>query len=286
MAGPIDRDHTYGFFFGGDPAPTRGPTWEPGMPWPFVKAVIDREELASTNDLGRGMAQSGWSAFPLLIRARRQTRGRGRAGGDWWSDAGSLTFSVVLDPTDYGLTERHLPCVALAAAVAVVEAVSEYVPPGRTLGIRWPNDVESGGRKLCGILPERVEFAQRVYLVIGIGINVQTRLKNAPAEVQKIAASLADEAPSVDDCPTPDRVLAAVLAGLESVIPRLGLDDPSLAEHWASLDLLRDQFVRVDLGTRVVEGAAVGIDAHGHLLVRTPHDPTPVAVVGGRVLRG
>ena len=46
--------------------PARGPTWEPGMPWPFVRSVIDRDEVDSTSDLALAMTQSGWSALPAL----------------------------------------------------------------------------------------------------------------------------------------------------------------------------------------------------------------------------
>jgi BirA family biotin operon repressor/biotin-[acetyl-CoA-carboxylase] ligase len=287
MAGPFDPGNTYGFSFGfgGAPLPRRGPTWEPGMPWPFVHSIIDRDEVASTNDLAMATTQSGWSAYPLLVRARSQTGGRGRGENTWWSDSGSLTFTLVLDPAAHGLTDRHQPRLALAAAVAVIEAVADYVLPTKPLGLRWPNDVEVGGRKLGGILPERVSTPHGPHLLLGIGVNVLTRLEKAPPDVRRIAASLADDAPSVDDCPTPDRVLAAVLAGLESVLPRLSREDPLLAEHWASLDLLRGRPVRIDLGTRIVSGVGAGIDHEGALLVAPDDGSRTLRLFGGRVLR-
>jgi len=99
--------------------------------------------------------------------------------------------------------------------------------------------------------------------------------------VRALAASLSDDAPpaSLD----PDRLLAAVLAGLASVLPRLAGDDPALADRWADLDLLRGQTVRVDLGPRVVSGVAAGVDLEGALLIASEGETH--RLFGGRVLR-
>ena len=64
--------------------------------------------------------------------------------------------------------------------------------PGVSPGIRWPNDVEVDGRKLGGILPERVMTPNGPRVLIGIGLNVLTRVGDAPAEVGKMAVALAD----------------------------------------------------------------------------------------------
>lgn len=283
MTRPGDPAGPFHFSFRGAPDPRGGPTWSPGMGWPFVRSVVDRDEVDSTSDLARAMVLAGWSAFPLLVRARRQSRGRGRGENSWWSDRGSLTFTLVVDPAALGLTPAHEPRVALAAAVAVVDAVAAFVPPGKPLGIRWPNDVEAGGRKLGGILPEKVVSPGGPRLLIGIGLNVLTRLEHAPPDVRALAASLAEDASPVDEGPEPDRILVSTLAGLEAVLPRLTRNDPSLAEHWASLDLLAGGPVRVDLGPRTVSGRGAGIDAEGALLVDTGTET--VRLLGGRVLR-
>jgi BirA family transcriptional regulator, biotin operon repressor / biotin---[acetyl-CoA-carboxylase] ligase len=276
------RDDSFSLSFGG-PSPARGPVWKRGMPWPLARTVVDREELESTNDMARSLLQSGLSQLPLLVRARRQTHGRGRGENAWWSDAGSLTFTLGLDPTAHGLVLAHEPRLALAAAVAVVDAVAPFVPQGKSLGIRWPNDVEVGGRKLGGVLPERVDAPNGPRILIGIGLNVMTRIDDAPAEIRRMAASLADDASPIDLDPNVDGVLAAVLAGLESVLPRLANDDPMLAQHWASLDLLLGRPIRIDLGPRVVEGVGAGIDEAGALLVDVGSET--LRLFGGRVLR-
>src|SRR5690349_13568833 len=106
--------------------------------WPFFRTRIDREVVTSTSDLARELVVEGRSPLPLLVRAARQTRGRGRGQNAWWSDAGSLTFTIALDPAEHALRPEHEPRLALATAVAVVGAI-EPLLPGRAPGIRWPN---------------------------------------------------------------------------------------------------------------------------------------------------
>jgi BirA family biotin operon repressor/biotin-[acetyl-CoA-carboxylase] ligase len=250
------------------------------MTLPFVRTVVCLEEVASTSDLARELVGAGEVKLPLLVRTQRQTRGRGRGANTWWSDPGSLTVTLAIDPVALGLTTAHEPRLALAVAVAVVDAVGDSVPPEVPLGIRWPNDVEAGGRKLGGILPERVETSWGVRLLIGIGLNVRTRLEDAPPDVRRLAASLADWGAR----PAPDAVLEACLARFESVVPRLARDDPALADRWAGLDTLLGRSVRVDLGSRVVSGVGRGIDPEGALIVATPIET--LHLFGGRVLRG
>lgn len=252
-------------------------------PWPLVRSVEDREEVDSTSDLARALLLDGRSPLPLLVRARRQTKGRGQGANAWWSDPGSLTFTLAVDPSAFSLKIQHHSRLALAAAVAVVGAVAKHVSPKRAVGIRWPNDIESGGRKLGGILPERVETPHGVRLLIGIGLNVRTSLDQAPPEVRALAASLAEDASASAEGLDPERILGAILAGLASVLPRLAEDDPSLAEQWAALDLLLGRAVRVDLGPRILTGVGAGIDPEGALLVAT--DRGTERLFGGRVLR-
>src|SRR5438105_2434385 len=138
---------------------------------PFLKSLIRRDVVESTSDLARELVVAGAGELPLAVWARRQTRGRGRGTNLWWSDEGSLTFTIALDPAAHGLRPELEPRLALATAVVVIDAIVPLdlaQPPG----IRWPNDIEAGGRKLAGILPERVETPRGPRLLIGIGLNV------------------------------------------------------------------------------------------------------------------
>lgn len=249
------------------------------MQLPFIRALVERDLVESTNDLAREFALAGAHDLPLAIRALRQTRGRGRGSHTWWSDAGSLTCTLLIDPNAHALRREHEPTVALATAVAIVDAISEFSPRDR-LGLRWPNDVELGGRKLGGILPERIVTPFGPRLAIGIGLNVTTDLSKAPDDVRRLAVSLAE---TCARAPTTDAIFLSILQQFANAIDRLAQDDHTLASRWDSLDLLRGCLVEVDLGPRIVAGVGRGIDRAGALCLEG--DGEVVRLFGGQVLR-
>jgi BirA family transcriptional regulator, biotin operon repressor / biotin---[acetyl-CoA-carboxylase] ligase len=251
--------------------------------WPFVRALVKYEVLDSTSDRAAELVREGSTELPLAVWARIQTRGRGRGDNRWWSDAGSLTFTLAIDPAAHGLAFESEPKLALATAVAVIEALGELGLGRSSLGIRWPNDVEVDGRKLGGILPERLPTSQGHRILIGVGLNVLTSLANAPDDIRSLATSVAAlHAKSIDEESLP-QLLAAILRHFESVLGRLVKGDPALAASWNRLDLLRDQWIRVDLGARVVAGLGRGIDAEGALCLDDGRQQ--LRVLGGQVLR-
>ena len=134
---------------------------------------------------------------------------------------------------------------------------------------------------MCAGFTVRVETAAGTRLLVGIGFNVSTRLDDAPEAVRAMAGSLAEIGDGLID---PGSLLEAFVGRFATVLPRLSADDPSLAARWAGLDALSGAAVRVDLGTRVVEGIGRGIDAEGALLLTTAQET--LRVFGGRVLRG
>jgi len=251
--------------------------------WPFVRALRVFELLESTSDAAREALQDPACPLPMAVWARLQTGGRGQRQSAWWSDEGSLTFTLALDPQNHGLRIEQEPRLALMAAVAVIEAIVETGLGSPGLGIRWPNDVECRGRKLGGILPERVETAAGNRLLVGIGLNVRSRLDSAPAAVRGMATSLESlRGSSVDPALLPT-LLARILARFDRNLTRLVEGDPELPGIWNRLDLLRGQPVRVALGPRILQGEAQGIDEQGALRI---HDGQQLHhLFGGQILR-
>ncbi|WP_406700347.1 biotin--[acetyl-CoA-carboxylase] ligase [Singulisphaera sp. Ch08] len=248
----------------------------------FIKTWIHKGVVESTNDLARQVVVSGLGDCPVLVSAERQTRGRGRGDHTWWSDRGSLTFTIGIDPIAHGLRTEHEPRVALATAVAVIDAIAQWIPR-ESIRLRWPNDIEVESLKIAGILPERVGTPHGVRLLIGIGINVSTRLDDAPAEIRRMATSLAQHASRFSTASDHERVLARVVAHFETAIGRLAEDDLGLAARWDQLDALRDRPVRLDVGPQILEGIGRGIDPSGALRLAT--DQGIKLLYGGQVLR-
>lgn len=248
----------------------------PPLKWP----VYRHETIDSTSDEARRMVEVGAGPLPFIIRADRQTAGRGRGSNVWWSDEGSLLFTVALDPTAFGLEVRHQPRLALVAAYSIIRAI-EVVFTLFTSGIRWPNDVEFRGRKLAGILPERFETAYGPRVLVGVGINVATRFDQAPADVRDLAFSLrewCETGPSATD-----DFLAWFCDYFEWFMTLLARDEPDLMDACNRVDRLAGQSIRIKQGDRIVEGIGRGIDAEGALILETDHGLE--TIVGGQVLR-
>jgi BirA family biotin operon repressor/biotin-[acetyl-CoA-carboxylase] ligase len=244
--------------------------------WPFVKKAIHREVVGSTNDLARELFVGG-EEVPLLVLTDRQTAGRGRGTNTWWSDEGSLTFTVAFDPATCGVRWEQEPRIALVTALAIIEALETMLPAG-TLGIRWPNDVEAGGRKLGGILPERI--GNRRGMLVGVGLNINTRLEDAPEDICRMATSVALlKAEPVEK----SNVLRSVLERFGPWLRALSREDPCLAERWLERDVLLGQAITVDVGGRILTGIGRGINAHGGLCM--VHEAEELILYGGRVLR-
>ena len=73
--------------------------------------------------------------------------------------------------------------VSLAAGLAVRDALLNLMP-NCPFVLKWPNDVLVGNRKVCGILVEQHSVAQRQAVIIGIGVNVNNSLLDAPRKLR------------------------------------------------------------------------------------------------------
>ena len=232
----------------------------------FVARVEHYAVLGSTNDRAKQCASTmpPCETLPLLVVADRQTEGRGRGSNRWWSAQGSLALSLLLDGQSWGEADASGPIVSLAAAVAVAETVVPLLP-GRPVGIHWPNDVYAAGRKLAGVL---VEVLPGRYFVVGIGLNVNNSVRNAPDELRDSATALVDLTGAPHD-------RMALLVGILRRFSELLADWPGSPDRVARLaDVLCLQHGRtlaVDYHDRVVRGVCAGIAADGALLLDTAH---------------
>ncbi len=145
------------------------------------------ESTGSTNDAAKQLLESDQVEIPLLVITSNQTSGRGQRGNVWWSDQGSLTFSVVFD----GDLIKTPGLISFAAAIAVsraIQAENAALDPK----LKWPNDIYLANRKIAGILIESFIKRGRRLFVVGIGINVNCNLLMAPPLIQRTAISLND----------------------------------------------------------------------------------------------
>jgi BirA family biotin operon repressor/biotin-[acetyl-CoA-carboxylase] ligase len=221
------------------------------------------EELPSTNDRARELAEEGAEHGEVVI-AEAQTAGRGRRGRTWISvPRRNVYLSVILRPE---LPPARAPELTLVGAIAVCDALRDA---GVDAGIKWPNDVLAGGRKIAGILTELAAEPDRVqWVVVGIGVNVNARAEDFPEELRGEATSVLLERGE----PAPRALFAAaLLSRLEALVDQHaeeGFAPIRAAWKERSVTLGREVLVRAD--GRDVTGVAEDVDEAGALLVRTP----------------
>lgn len=147
-------------------------------------------EVESTNDIAFSLAIHGASEGTVVI-ANRQTRGKGRLNRLWQSPSNcNLYTSIVLRPeTD----PVFAPQITLLAGVAVAELLSRRHLADVTL--KWPNDVQIGGKKVCGILTEMKTTADRRidFVIVGIGININMRKEDFDESFRESSTSIKEE---------------------------------------------------------------------------------------------
>jgi BirA family biotin operon repressor/biotin-[acetyl-CoA-carboxylase] ligase len=242
----------------------------------FIRHVEIHDTLGSTNDCAVKLARDADIELPALIAARRQTAGRGRGKNTWSAAEGALTFSVLLEPALLGISTANWPQLSLATAVAVCDALNNEVSPlqGRSIAVKWPNDVMLDGAKICGILIESPGGATpaKDRLVIGVGINVNNPWHYQPAtsEVPQRgpkppnAISLRDATGHSHNL---QHLLCQTLRALEGRISQLTIGDPRLPAAWKRLCWLTEQGVEVQSNGKWIDGVCLGIDSDGTLLV-------------------
>lgn len=230
-----------------------------------LRRVIRLTEAESTNTVALEWSRAWTSAdLPAVVVAERQTAGRGRGTNRWWSAEGALTFSLVLDPSQFGIVVSRWPALSLAVGAAAATAAAAFAP-GVDFRLKWPNDVFASGRKLGGVLIEPPP-GQNDRLVVGIGLNVNNSLREAPPEIHGRAATLCELAGGPLDR---EAVLQAVIGQILHDLRALGAEDPTLISRWRRLCFLTGRSVVVEDCGRVTAGTCLGIDDDGALRVQT-----------------
>lgn len=226
-----------------------------------VPAVHVYQRAGSTNDIARALAVEGAPAGTVVL-ADEQTAGRGRGGRAWSSPPGmGVWMSIVLRPPSLPAPGLLPILVGLAAA----EKLDRYTHPS-VVRVKWPNDLQVGGRKLAGILCEATwDGSGPSFVVVGIGINVLHFPADFPPELRDTATSLRQEGFGAPRGFVAGAVVESVLRRLAGVPAEL--DDALLAEL-AARDALRGRVVHVT-GPEELSGTAEGITPAGALLVRT-----------------
>jgi BirA family biotin operon repressor/biotin-[acetyl-CoA-carboxylase] ligase len=215
--------------------------------------------VESTNDKAKHLAAGGAKAG-TLVWAGEQTRGRGRGGRDWHSPPGNLYCSIILRPNKPAGETAGLSFIA---ALAIADALEEFLPTDAKTNLKWPNDVLINGKKVAGILLESasVSGGSTQWVVIGCGVNVESYPENATYAV----TSLAEEG-CIDA--TVGGILEAYVGHLLEWSARWQVDGFSpVRDAWLHRATGLGKPIRVRLSDYEFQGLFMDMDKSGALLV-------------------
>lgn len=221
------------------------------------------ESTGSTNADLLARHGAGEDIRGAVLVAEHQSAGRGRQGRSWTTPARSqIALSMGVDaagrpPSDWG----WLP---LLTGVAVADAV--HATTGISPGLKWPNDILAGERKLGGILAEVASPAP--VIVVGLGVNV-TLTSDEIADVAPEATSLLLLGSTMLDR---NALLGSILAELSARIDRWHIAgaDRTLVDDYRARSITLGTRVRALLpGDREIVGTATDLDDLGHLHIDT-----------------
>tara|TARA_B100001013_G_C24584651_1_gene432155 strand:- start:387 stop:1139 length:753 start_codon:yes stop_codon:yes gene_type:complete len=140
-------------------------------------------ETGSTMDDCRTLARKG-APEGTVVSANHQGSGRGRFQRSWVSQQGTnIQASILIRPK-----MSQLPYLNMMAALAASDTSKRL--SNVKADIKWPNDIQVFGKKLCGILIEsEISGSDVSFSIVGIGLNVNMNTSEN-AEISEIATSL------------------------------------------------------------------------------------------------
>ncbi|MFH1683677.1 MAG: biotin--[acetyl-CoA-carboxylase] ligase [Candidatus Margulisiibacteriota bacterium] len=146
------------------------------------KKIIHYREIDSTNDEAKRLIDKGLSEGAVIV-ADSQTKGRGKPGSSWFSlSKAGIYLSVIVKPHK---NPKDIASITILGARAVINVIQQVA--GLKAEIKLPNDVILNGKKVCGVLTERLASG---HIIIGIGLNVNHLENSFPDELKDLATSL------------------------------------------------------------------------------------------------
>ncbi|TYA59687.1 biotin--[acetyl-CoA-carboxylase] ligase [Formosa maritima] len=135
--------------------------------------IIKLNAIDSTNSYLKQLIMEEFIADDTIVVANYQTQGRGQMGTTWLSDnAKNLMFSVFKDVSF--LTVEQSFYISMVTSLSIIKALEQFSIP--KLSIKWPNDILSENKKVCGVLIENViKQNQLKASIIGVGLNVNQK---------------------------------------------------------------------------------------------------------------
>lgn len=231
----------------------------------------------STNRIAKEKVASGIPGG-TVIWAETQEGGRGQYGRAFASPRGGLYFSLILQPD---LMPETLPLITLITGLACRDVLSEQFEVETR--IKWPNDLYLGEKKVAGILCENF-FDTRITptkptVIIGVGVNINSRLMDFPEELQPLVTTVHEWTGKTIHL---EHALDCFVQKITNFVEGLPANTDSLLDRWRMYDYLLNRPLAYINGDQTISGSGLGIAADGRygILDETGKEH---AIIGGQL---
>lgn len=218
-------------------------------------------KTVSTNATAFRLAEEGAEEGTAVI-ADCQSGGKGRLGRVWASPQGvNLYCSVILRPDIKPVAAPQLTFLSAVAVARAIERLSDLKPR-----IKWPNDILVDGKKVAGLLNEMSAETDKVnFVVLGIGVNINMRAEQFPADLRHPATSVFLETGKTVSRTAFTRVLLEELDDLYRQFVNEGY--APVRKEWLEKSRLEGAVVTVTDNGSSRSGRVRGIDEYGALIL-------------------
>jgi BirA family biotin operon repressor/biotin-[acetyl-CoA-carboxylase] ligase len=241
--------------------------------WRVLENCVCLQSVTSSNTLARELIElyleEGLDLRATVVAAAAQTEAYGRGGRRWAAPAGRGLYFTVLRPAR---EQEPLSLLPIAVARWTREVLREIA--GTSAGLKWPNDLYAGRRKLAGVIAESRTQGDETYVAIGLGVNVS----GPSADLGVPNATTLEE--ETGTAPEPARLLQALLDRFDRELeaPRWGEE----VREWELVSVHRPgDRITVRRSGQEISGEYAGLDPSGFLRLRTPSGERVVS--GGEV---
>lgn len=221
-----------------------------------VSLVSESTNTELLSNLRRGAVEP-----PAVLIAEAQTSGRGRRGRAWVSPLARNLYLSYGWRCDAGVAA--LSGLSLAVGTILADTIRSWT--GLDVRLKWPNDLLIDAEKCGGVLIDLDgDLDGAVYVVIGIGLNIDMQDVDSTEITQKWTDLNAHVASPVSRNDIASRVISALCAGL-SLFGKSGF--AGFKERWVMLDALAGMEVSVTGAGQSWSGRAAGVSDSGGLLI-------------------
>lgn len=220
------------------------------------------EEIESTNDTAKQFVENDAKEGTVII-ASQQTAGRTRKHADWVSPEGGIYMTIILRPE---VTLLEASKLTIVTGVAIAKTLKDEF--NINVGIKWPNDLLLGNKKICGILTEAVTDYDKVKAVlVGIGIDVNIHEDDIPDELEHIATTVQKETNITFKRAD---IMRKFFKIFEELYEEYKKDNfKYIISEWRRLSSTTGNRVKVYKDGKAIKADAVGITNNGALIIET-----------------